>query len=58
MSNFKSSAIDTTFTQSNLGGKLLKLCKKVASLMSLDKKTNYNLSLNLYCKNTMKIALR
>jgi len=38
MSNFKSSVTDTTFTQSNLGDKLLKVCKKVASLMSLDKK--------------------
>ena len=37
MNNFKSSATNTTLSQQNLGGKLLKVCKKVMLVVSLDK---------------------
>ena len=38
MSNFNSSATDTTFMQKNLGFKLLKVCKKVTSIMGSNRK--------------------
>ena len=37
MSNFKSRVIDTTPSQQNLCGKLLKICKKVMLLVGLNK---------------------
>ena len=36
-SNFKSRDTDTTLSQQNLGGKLLKICKKVMLFVGLDK---------------------
>ena len=37
MSNFKSSVTNTTLSQQNLNSKLLKVCKKVMSVVGLNK---------------------
>ena len=41
-------------SQQNLGDKLVKVCKKVMSIVGLDK-FKYNFPLNLYFKIIMKI---
>ena len=37
MSNFKNGDTDTTLSQQNLSDKLLKICKKVMSIVGLNK---------------------
>ena len=43
--------------QQNLDGKLLKVGKKVILVVD-PHKTNYNLSLKVYCENIVKVVLR
>ena len=58
---FKSSAVDTTLSQQNLRGKLLKVGQKVMLIVAFNKNqlqfaTQYFL-LN-YCENIVKVALK